>query len=130
MEKRNWLIIFLITILVVVAIFAVLEFSKVSNLKTINNQLEEERTRLSQEKEQLLSEREELRNENKKLNSQIKMMEEDVNKIYKSCMTENACKGKYPGIRWECNNVGDFVEDNPTHVCVCDSSCKITITPK
>ncbi|VVB83848.1 Uncharacterised protein [uncultured archaeon] len=77
----------------------------------------------------------------KRLNSQIAQLSEDKNnlqknydlliqdvaQIYKTCIKENACKGHYPGVSWYCNNVGNEV-DNPSHTCVCDSSCNLNAT--
>lgn len=73
-----------------------------------------------------------LNSENQNLTLQLKSLQDDydlliddVAEIYKTCLTENACKGRYPGISWYCNNVGDEVDD-PSHVCVCDSSCSLS----
>jgi outer membrane murein-binding lipoprotein Lpp len=72
--------------------------------------------------------------ENQGLNAQLDsltksydLLKDDVAGIYKTCMTENACKGRYPNVRWYCNNVGDEVSD-PSHICVCDSSCNLNAT--
>jgi len=57
------------------------------------------------------------------------MLKDDVFELEKSCINENACRGHFPFIRWNCNNVGDEVVDY-SHVCVCDSECNLSITPK
>lgn len=60
------------------------------------------------------------------------LMEMDISKIYKTCPYENACKGRFPGISWYCNDKGDYSPDNANapYICVCDADCKITLTPK
>jgi len=128
MEKRKLIVVSLIVFLIIIGIVAIVEFKNISDLKNRNNQLEEDRAQLSKDKEGLMVERDQLNSENQVLTSKMKMMEEDVNQIYRSCMTQNACKGRYPGIRWNCNNVGDTTDVNPSHICVCDSSCNLNAT--
>ncbi len=76
-----------------------------------------------------------LNNENQNLNSQLNELQgkygllvDDVAKIYKTCINENVCKGHYPNVSWYCNNVGDEAITNPSHICVCDSSCQLNAT--
>ncbi len=59
---------------------------------------------------------------------QYNLLKDDVAKIYKTCITQNICKGHYPGVSWYCNNVGDEAVSNPSHICVCDSSCNLNAT--
>lgn len=57
------------------------------------------------------------------------LLKDDVFNLERSCISENVCRGHFPFIRWNCNNVGDEVPDY-SHVCVCDNSCNLSITPK
>jgi len=128
MEKNRGILILLIVFLIIsLVIIGILYFNNKS-LKSQNNFLESERTKLSNEKEQVITEREQCRNDVQNLNSKLSMLQEDVSKIYRGCITENACKGHYPGIRWNCNNVGDETNINASHTCVCDSSCNLSAT--
>lgn len=61
------------------------------------------------------------------LQGKYNLLTQDVASIYKTCMNNNACKGRYPGVSWYCNNIGDEVS-NPSHICVCDSSCNLNAT--
>ena len=63
------------------------------------------------------------------LQSKYNLLEQDVAKIYRTCMNENACKGRFPNVSWYCNNVGD--ESGyamASHTCICDSSCNLNLT--
>ena len=60
------------------------------------------------------------------LQKKYDLMVGDVAEIYKTCMKENVCKGRYPNVSWYCNNVGDET-GNPSHTCICDSSCNLVI---
>ena len=71
---------------------------------------------------------------NQNLTSQLNSLQEnygllvdDVAEIYKTCIKQNVCKGRYPKVRWYCNDVGDEVS-NPSHICFCDSSCELNAT--
>jgi hypothetical protein len=75
----------------------------------------------------LVNEKNELTSKVDSLQQKDDLLLQDVAKIYKTCMNENACKGRYPNISWYCNNVGDEVSD-PSHICVCDSSCNLNAT--
>jgi len=61
------------------------------------------------------------------LQKKYDLLYQDVQNIYKSCMLENACKGRFPRVSWYCNNAGDEVSD-PSHICICDSSCNLKAT--
>jgi len=113
MEKKSIWIIILSILLVLVCIFAYLEFRRIVELKSLNMQLETDKTNLI--------------NDNKDLNLDLEMLNAKVAKIYRTCMTNNACKGRYPGISWYCNNVGDAVDD-ASHICICDVSCNLNAT--
>jgi len=113
MQKKNIFLGILITATLIICITAGILYNK-------NVQLNSEINKLNNEKENL----------NIKINDlQLKydILKEDVAKIYKTCITNNACRGHYPGVRWDCNNVGDEV-DNPSHICQCDSSCNLNAT--
>jgi len=61
------------------------------------------------------------------LQGKYDLLYQDVQKIYRGCIAENACKGRFPGVSWYCNNVGDETS-NPSHICVCNSSCQLNAT--
>jgi predicted nuclease with TOPRIM domain len=86
----------------------------INSLEVQVQELTEERDRFSSQLDELLV--------------KYDMLKDDVFELEKSCITENACKGHFPGIRWNCNNVGDEV-NNYSHVCVCDNNCVLVITP-
>lgn len=120
MKKEGVIIIILILAVIGISIFAYITYTK-------NNELNLKYSQLSTDKNKAVSDMEQCRNELQKKNSEYSMLQEDVSKIYKSCITDNACKGHFPNIRWNCNNVGDETNENPSHVCFCDSSCKLII---
>lgn len=82
---------------------------------------------LNSEVTQLTTEKEGLNSQLSSLQKNYDLLKQDVAKIYKTCIIENACKGRYPGVTWYCNNVGDEVND-PSHTCICDASCKLNAT--
>ncbi|MFA5953842.1 MAG: hypothetical protein WC812_04580 [Candidatus Pacearchaeota archaeon] len=90
------------------------------NLNREINSLMNDKTILSSEKESLQSNISDLQ-------LKYNLLEQDVAEIYKSCMTQNVCKGRFPGVSWYCNNVGDEVSDY-SHICICDSSCNLNAT--
>ena len=55
------------------------------------------------------------------------MLKDDVFQLKKSCISDNICKGHFPGVRWNCNFQGDAV-DNPSHTCVCNDNCEMSST--
>jgi cell division protein FtsB len=120
MKIKGWIIGILIAAIVILAVFAIIMY--VNNTK-LNSQI----GNLMTERTQLISDKEQLNNKISDLDSKMKMLQEDVNKIYKGCILNNACKGRSPGVRWYCNNVGDEVSD-PSHICVCDASCQLNAT--
>jgi outer membrane murein-binding lipoprotein Lpp len=128
MEKKSVIIGILILAVVALVIFVAIGYNKNVNLTSRNNQLEADRAQLSSDKEKVINEREQCQTEVQNLNSKLSMLQEDVSKIYKTCITQNVCKGHYPGVRWNCNNVGDETNVNPSHICVCDSSCSLNAT--
>jgi len=128
MGKKSVIMGVLIAIIVIVCILTGVLYNKNVNLTSQNNQLEADRAQLSSDKEQILNEKEQCRTDVQNLNSKLSMLQEDVSKIYKGCITQNICKGHYPGVRWNCNNVGDETNVNPSHICVCDSSCNLNAT--
>jgi uncharacterized protein YpmS len=115
-------------ILILIVLTCILYFKNVA-LASEREQLIQDRTQLSQEKDELISERENLRRDMESLGSELDLLKEDVASIYKGCISENACKGRYPNIRWNCNNVGDEADESlASHICVCDSSCNLNAT--
>ena len=128
MEKKKVITGLLILIIMLLAIFAIIEYNKNLQLNIRNNQLEADRAQISKDKEDVMNQFEQYRIQSQNDHLKYNMLLEDVAKIYKTCITQNACKGRYPGIRWDCNNVGDEVSTNPSHICVCDSSCNLNAT--
>lgn len=116
----------LITIGLIVLI--VLGFASAGYFYVQNTNLNSQNDDLESQNAQIRDEREQCRTEVQGLNSKLSMLTDDVAKIYKTCITDNVCKGHYPGVRWNCNNVGDETNVNPSHVCVCDSACNLNIT--
>jgi len=117
----------LIVLIVLAGVLAGFLYNQNVNLLSKNNQLEADKAQLNSEKLQVIDEREQCRTEMQSLNSQLTMLQEDVSKIYRGCI-QGACKGHYPGVRWNCNNVGDETNVNPSHVCICDSGCNLNAT--
>ena len=79
--------------------------------------------------QQLTAERDDLRIQIDSLHNQYNLLEQDVAKIYKTCMRENVCKGHFPLVSWYCNNVGDEADYSiASHVCFCDNRCDLNIT--
>lgn len=117
-SKVTIILISIIAVLVVILIYGVYTGIKV---KAAINSLEEQ-------VQQLTSDRNNLSSQLNELLVKYDMLKDDVFELEKSCITNNACKGHFPGIRWNCNNVGDEVSDY-SHICVCDDSCEISITP-
>jgi hypothetical protein len=76
---------------------------------------------------QLSAEKENLTLQLNTLTVKYGMLQDDVFQLKKSCITQNACWGHFPGVRWYCNNVGDAVND-PSHICVCDDTCNLNAT--
>jgi len=119
----------LVGMIIFFCILTFILYNKNTILNSENNQLFQERETLSQEKDVLINEREELMIKVQSLDSELLLLKEDVSNIYKSCSSQNACKGHYPGVRWICNNVGDEADEAiASHTCVCDSSCNLSTT--
>jgi hypothetical protein len=119
MQKSGLIIVLvsIIVILLLILVYGVYTGFKVkAEIKTLET-----------EKSQLIDDRNQCDMEVQSLNSDLSMLREDVAKIYRGCILENACKGRSPGVRWYCNNVGDEVSD-PSHVCICDASCRLNAT--
>lgn len=128
--KKEGIVIGVLVILLLIGVIAIFVFYNQNNqLKLRNTNLESDRAQLSSDKEALLSERDSLRAELQKVQSKNQMLESDVSSLYKTCITDNICKGHYPGISWKCNNIGDFAEDSvASHTCICDQNCKLNAT--
>jgi len=120
-EKAKILIIMLVSIIFVLC--CILGYGVYTGFK-----VKAEINRLNEENNQLNMEKQDLTSQLDLLQKKYDLLEEDVRKIYKGCITENACKGHYPSVSWYCNNVGDEIINNPSHVCVCDSSCNLKAT--
>ncbi len=112
----------IILISVIVILLGILAYGVYTGVK-----VKAEINALQSEKNQLVSEREDLRIELDSLLVKYDMLKDDVFELKKSCIAENACKGHFPGVRWNCNNVGDEV-NNPSHICSCDNNCNLNAT--
>lgn len=129
MNRSNIVIGVLIVIIIFVCTITAVGYNKNIKLTSEINKLNAKVTELDAARNSLLEERENLRTELNTTQSKMKMLEEDVTKIYKSCIINNICKGRYPGIRWKCNNVGDQADENTaSHICECDASCQLNAT--
>jgi hypothetical protein len=118
--KTKTLIIILISVIVILLAILIYGVYTGFKAKAIINSMQTEINQLNQDKIDLNSQL-------KSLQNQYNLLQQDVAKIYKGCIKENACKGHYPGVRWYCNNVGDEVTDH-SHTCVCDSGCNLNAT--
>lgn len=112
-EMNKTLIIILISVIVILGCVLAYEIYTGIQIKEENNQLTIQNQNLTSQLD--------------KLQKGYDLLKDDVAEIYKTCITQNICKGHYPGVRWYCNNVGDEVSD-PSHICVCDSSCSLVAT--
>ena len=116
-QTKNKILISVIVVLSIILIYGVYTGFKVrTELNNLNSQIV-----------QLKDEKESLQNKITELESKNNLLTQDVAKIYKTCMTENVCKGRFPSVSWYCNNIGDEVADY-SHICVCDSSCNLNAT--
>jgi len=123
MKKEVWII---IVLAVLAVIFGILAYIGYNETKELDSQV----IQLNADKEQLFNDKENALIENKKIRDELQLLNEDVAEIYKSCITQNACKGHFPGIRWYCNDVGDAVSDMTlaSHLCECDNVCELKTT--
>jgi cell division protein FtsB len=119
--KKSKLVLILISIIVVLAL--ILGFGIYSGIK-----IKSEIDKLNIENQQLNSDKADLTSKLDTLQKNYDLLYNDVQNVYKTCPTENACKGHFPEVSWYCNNLGDEVSD-PSHICVCDVSCNMKATP-
>jgi hypothetical protein len=126
-SKKNVLTVVLISIIIILLLvlgYGIYSGTKVKaevkELNSINNQL-------NIDKEQLNAEIVNLTYQRDVIQQKYDLLYKDVQSIYKTCIVENACKGRLPGVTWYCNNLGDEVSD-PSHTCICDSSCNLKAT--
>ncbi len=122
MKKEWWVVIALV---IVVIVLGILLYNGSMENKSLNSEIE----KVVADSEQLLKEKNDLLLENKAVKDELDLIQKDVAKIYKTCMNENACKGRYPGISWYCNNVGDPAEISmASHLCQCTTDCQLNAT--
>ena len=112
-EGRSRLVIILVSIIIILVI--IVGYGIYTGIK-----VKAELNKLNAEKQDLKTSLDELQED-------YDLLRLDVQKIYQSCINEGVCKGHFPEVSWYCNNVGDAVND-PSHICVCDSSCAMTAT--
>jgi cell division protein FtsB len=123
-QTKNKILISVIVVLSIILIYGVYTGFKVkAELISLNSQI----IQLTDDKIKLTDEKNSLQTKISDLDSKYNLLEKDVQKIYKTCLKENACKGRFPSVSWYCNNVGDEVADY-SHICVCDSSCNLNAT--
>lgn len=120
--KKNVIVIVLISIIIVLSAILVYGLYTGFRVKAMINSLQSNINGLNADKNDLT-------NKLDTLQGKYDLLEQDVAKIYKTCMKENVCKGRFPNISWSCNNVGDETNTNPSHICFCDSSCNLNATP-
>jgi len=123
MDKRG--IITRVLIGIILVLFIVLVFLCIKQ-----NKLSQEISDISAEKESIAQERDQILVEMSSVKDQLLILENDVRELEKSCIFDNACKGRFPGISWKCNNVGDLALENPSHICICNADCQLTLTPQ
>ncbi len=114
----------LFVIIGILLIVSVYEFYTITSLKKEVGVLNED---LGNTKNQLLQSQKDLAQvsqDKQNLDEKYSLLIDDVAEIYKGCIKDNACKGRYPSVSWYCNNVGDEVPD-PSHICKCNSSCDL-----
>lgn len=119
-KGRNVFVIILISIIIVLLI--VLGYGIYSGVR-----VKAEITSLNNQIGQLDMDKADLNLKLDTLQKKYDLLYEDVRAVYKTCIVENACRGRLPGVSWYCNNVGDEVSD-PSHTCVCDASCNLKAT--
>ncbi len=112
----------IILIFVIVILLGILSYGVYTGFKA-RNAINSLQTQV----QQLTADRDSLSSQLNALLVKYDMLKDDVFQLKKSCLTENACKGHFPGIRWNCNNVGDEVND-PSHICTCDDKCNLNAT--
>ncbi|MDD5177701.1 MAG: hypothetical protein PHT54_00235 [Candidatus Nanoarchaeia archaeon] len=121
MKLEKILIIVLVVILLIAIIFGVCKYKQLNNeISTLS----ESNQRFLSEREQLLKERDDCRLETKGLQESLNLLQDDVFKIKKSCLTENVCKNRFPGVRYKCNDFGEAHEDG-TKLCECTDNCEV-----
>ena len=120
MGKNNLVIVLGIVLAICIAFTIILYIQ--------NNNSKLEISRLFQENNNLVQQNEQLNSDLKSAFNNLDRLQKDVEQIYKSCPVGNVCTGHFPLISWNCNNVGDLAEENASHICFCDSSCKLNAT--
>ena len=120
--KERAKIITIILVSVIVVLLLILAYGVYTGVK-----VKAEIARLNDENSRISADNENLTSSLKYFQDKYDLLINDVAKIYKTCMKQNACLGRYPGISWYCNNTGDEVSD-PSHICFCDSSCNLNAT--
>lgn len=120
MEKRDIAIGILVILLIATGVFAFLNYQKVAGLEKENADMGTQIVNLTARNEKLNS-------DIGSMTEEISMLKDDVFQLKKSCITENKCKGHFPGIRFKCNISGDAVDDG-NNICVCDDNCNIQIS--
>lgn len=118
-KEASKLIIILFSVIIVLS--GILAYGFYTGIK-----VQEEIGNLNSQISNLVSEKNNLTSQLDDLQSKYNLLKDDVFNLEKSCLTENACKGRFPNVRWYCNNVGDEVSD-PSHVCICDNACTLSV---
>jgi cell division protein FtsB len=126
-ERKSIIVTILISVIVILVLILGYGVYSGFKVKAAIEELNNMNSQLNAENQQLKTDFNSLHDEKDILQKKYDMLYQDVQNIYKSCITQNACKGRFPGVSWFCNNVGDEVSD-PSHTCICDSSCNLKTT--
>jgi hypothetical protein len=126
-KKKEILIWTLIAITIFICVIAGTVYSKNIQLKKQNYALETILDDVRELKNQAVDDMEQCQTDKEILLTELIMLNEDISKIKKGCVEDNACKGHFPDVRWICNVNGDAV-NNGDKICVCDANCNLHIS--
>jgi len=127
METKQIIIGILIILLIIVSVSAFVLYIQKNSFKSENEKLNSNIVELNTDKNKVIDEREQCRVDLQNINSELSMLKDDVFQLKKSCITNNACKGQFPSVRWKCNAQGDAV-DNGDKICVCNENCELQVS--
>jgi hypothetical protein len=123
-KKREIVFWILIIVTILICIFSGIVYSKNVKLKKQNDALESILDNVRELKNEAVSDMEQCQIDKEMLAQELIMLNEDVSKLKRGCIEDNACKGHFPDIRWVCNINGDAVNDGD-RICVCDANCNL-----
>jgi hypothetical protein len=115
--------------IIIISILLIASVSYLFVLYNKNTKLNQEYNLLNEEKNKAVNDMEQCKSDLDKKNSEYDLLLEDAKTSEKTCMTDNACKGRFSGISWKCNNVGDLADENSaSHICICSADCVLSAT--